>query len=752
MKRKFAASFDELLKSYYGRSDEPELTNTQKVESLIANYYGRAVVRGYGQSQRSPAVSLSLCRDDGEVLVQPSTGRRGHPSGRARFSSTRDFVEYVVENDRLAQTSSLDAAPETSPRGNVSPQEEYVVDVRDPLQNNATGAEQPRAEAVPPATPPRPAQPAIAPAPAPPRADSTAEPGKVTEQDFIADMESILTGKKVFDPLTKKTVTKEELGKPAPALAQSEAGKSSAPEAGNTKTIFDRIRENMQLANAYDLGDVELSNRFSDFDRVAEMQEKAAAEKKARSRKAAVEKTATPTVDFIQDLDAIRQQQAIRSAAAAGQPVAATAGRSTPLSVAAAQAPYPFSKPFYDTGEHVLAGGDLYQDRFLVGQPPGVNFSYGQIIAMADLYESVDLMMGASPAELNRLKELISRSTRFYQGRKRDSSLDVDNETWDKNTDGRYLKLADKNYEHFSPALVAGGVAIRTVHGDNRSMWESYHRRAIVEAQKMFLAADSQTSIFFEWPLIINAFGDHFLTDAFAAGHLINKEVMVDGFNTNFYTGGTLNSAGEAFFEKVAKAAWQLENVAARFSKLESVDWAHWHGIPLPFHPNIDSADRFGILLKEAASQDPEGVANLIVKALHDRLNREGVEVTNQAGDGIWILPGDGSMIVGEGRLDASNLAKNLDIIRKAVQQSVDDINSPAIRGSNVDLSSFMDGVWRYVPQLTPASQREVSNLMREYTDPGSAALVTAAAEIIKKQLDSLLKILTEEKHKLKPA
>src|SRR5262245_50000704 len=67
-----------------------------------------------------------------------------------------------------------------------------------------------------------------------------------------------------------------------------------------------------------------------------------------------------------------------------------------------------FSRPFYDTGEHVLAGDIQVQfGTFRVGPNPGVVFSYGQIVAMGDLYETVDDMMNASLGELTRLKAMI---------------------------------------------------------------------------------------------------------------------------------------------------------------------------------------------------------------------------------------------------------------------------------------------------------------------------------------------------------
>jgi hypothetical protein len=405
-----------------------------------------------------------------------------------------------------------------------------------------------------------------------------------------------------------------------------------------------------------------------------------------------------------------------------------------------------FSRPFYDTGEHVLLG-DVNAGSLHVGQKPGVEFSYGQLVAMGDLYQDVEQMMKASVAELTRLKTMIASDTSFYSGKKVNKALGIANKDWDDATSGRFLKLAEENYEHFSPAHVAMATTNGVSHGNNQSEWQKYHQHAIEAAQAMWLASNGRVSIFYEWPLTINAFGDHFLTDAFAAGHLINKDIMLNLFDSNFYGGkASLNSDGEDFFKRVAQAAW-WGYVESKFSKLEMKDTKG-----VIFHPTINSADRFGSLLITIANRSAQRtrVGNLMVKCLHDRLNADGVEVTNQAGDGTWFLPGDGSLMVGKGRLTPQNLTTNFSIIRKAVQQSINDVTDPP-KTSITDFSPYFDGVWRYCPILTSAGQKEITALIKEYTDPHSKTLVNAAADIIHEQLETLLKLITDDPHGLRP-
>lgn len=742
MEQKHLAEFDAVIGTYYGKSG-PGGDARQRLRDLLSTYYGNPSVALPARA-RAPSVSLSLGTDDGEVLSQTGQSNpAANGNGAAGQASPPDLEEYAID--------VCGTAPSPPDRaGRAEPSIQPSASTAPAPQQQPSVAAAPRAAAPQPASP-RAAEPSAAAPSAAPRPAAPAQPGASApkdEADIVSEIQSIIRGQKTY---------RKDQGLVDRSLPPtSGAGGNGTPYAGTSgqpgdgHAIFDRIAQSMQFANAYDLGTVELENRFAQFDRQDDQQ---------RHRPPAGNGiAATPSAP------AVRPSQSTVPAATAADMADFVAD----LDVIKATPPRPaVSRPFYDTGEHVLAGNGLYAEMLRAGKGLAVQLSYGQVIAMGDLYDTVDDLLEADPAELNRIKTLIARSTAYYEGKRSNAKLDVSNEEWEAVTQGRYLKLAEGNYEHFAPPLVAMRSALKQTHGDNRSQWMTYHRRAIEDAQQRFLAQTAKVSIFFERALVINAFGDHFLTDAFASGHLINKEAMIDRFRSAFYSGSGLSSAGEKFFEKVADRAW-TGDLAAKFSKLETVDYPSVHvpwyvavlpgglplagrDVPVPFHPNIDSVSRFATVLKEAAKQQPQRVGNLIVKALHDYLNRHGIEVTNNAGDGTWVLPGDGTLMVGPGGLTAANLAKNLAIMRRAVQQSIDDINSPSIQVSNLNFQPLFDGVWRHVPQLTSASQKQMTALIRDHTDPASATLVQAAAEIVTAQLDSFVKLLIEE-HKLKPA
>ena len=680
--------------------------------------------------------------------------RRRHRLRRGGYATQPDARPAVP----TAQSLSADDGEVLAPAGKAPAMPEYVVASPPQL-----------APLEPPAAPPRPETPA---APEPPPAferaalpeapalkenqpevaDATA--GTLSESELLADMQRILSGQASWDPATQRVTNApprrtESEDAPAPPAALPMASEHA---------FFDQLAASMEYANAYDLGTVELQQqKFDDFDRMATLQEKVKAMPASSAAfsmpppRAAAARTARPadppvgSADFIRDLDAIAVAHSVPLEYGAAEdpkgrwsdlPGWNTACSPTTRSLSDDEDPH--SQALYDTGEHVLAAGNLYPDALRVGAAPGVLFSYGQIVALAgDLVSAPETLMSMPAADLMKLKSLIERSTKYYEGKKTDKRLDVSNSEWDDATNGQYLVLADKNDDHFAPQNLPLPFTPTNPHANHKAAWEFFHKSAIEEAQRYYLANPSGN--FPEQALIRNAFADHFLTDAFSAGHLFNKEMVMSEFRRNFYLGTALNPGGERFFERMAKKAFVGE-VAQKFSALETVDYpvCVW-GLCLKWHPNINSADRFASLLKAAATQQPEKISNLVVKALHDDLNKRGYMVRNAAGKS-WHLKGDGHMT-----------AETKAIMQTAVRQSADNITDPAIRASGTNFADHFAKVWKYTPQPTADSVKDIVRLVNEYTITASDRLVDAAAEILKSNVNTLIKELLDQK-KLKKA
>jgi hypothetical protein len=292
MKNKTSTSYDELLKTYYGHANRTGHPISMKADELVASSYGKPTLRIKRSARRDTPVALSLSFDDGELLSQ-----RAEQAPLAEYvvqKSQRgdEFEEYVVE-----RATPVDVSFGVLPEAGGSVDEEYQVDLLQPLESaNRFGTKDAAAKSRP------------EPGNMPQDESSQAEP---TDDDFYADMQSILNGDKVFDPLSKKIVEKNKRVSPQSVPAK-EDNKPPLPEAPNSQAIFDRIAQSMQYANAYDLGTVELENRFSDFDKIADLQQKAGKARVSKNTPApsgeAVPAIQVNSEDFIQDLDEIQKQ------------------------------------------------------------------------------------------------------------------------------------------------------------------------------------------------------------------------------------------------------------------------------------------------------------------------------------------------------------------------------------------------------------------------------------------------------------
>ncbi len=280
-------------------------------DDMIAGYYGKPPqVRTFRcqikfQKHHNGGVVVSKSFDNGEVLVQNTK-----PFEEYVVQSSVDeprFEEYVVSKSMAATNWSpqeiTDVSFEMVPPVESNPANDLHVDVLNPLQESNSSD--------------NPADQIYA------SAKSTEDPvavvyveeekkPKISEDELLADMKSILNGEKLYDPVTKQTVSRDQLGKqnprPQPAASKMQSDEPPPPEFKNEHAIFDRIAQSMQYANAYDMGTMELDNRFSDFDRLFDYEEESKNKKKNVQEKKNDPDLKVGNEEFIQDLDAIRQK------------------------------------------------------------------------------------------------------------------------------------------------------------------------------------------------------------------------------------------------------------------------------------------------------------------------------------------------------------------------------------------------------------------------------------------------------------
>lgn len=763
--------FQDLMDTRYGAGSPKPKRFSGGIESLLHGYYGAAPKRSGCKDGRKQARVHAMSFDgDMKCLKQ----RRKKPAaGASVYPMSRSFSEGAVaptmppagdvsglpDADRARQEQLLDlfapdagqAPAEPAPPGTQPP---LLAPAPPPVPPLPPSAVTPPPQPMP-VLPTPPTPPPVMPPPPDPLAADPPTAKAASEDEFLADMQAILSGQKAYDPFNKTLTDRHGVGRPADARADPPAPPRGQPApripaAGDGHDIFQRIAQSMEYAGAYDLGPIELENRFAEFDRNIEDQKP----KTMPTNEAPVSTSPVPPepmpvapqapepprpAEIGQDIRDVPVPTTFPEAPMppAEQVFPDTGGREAPtvppvpLGIASSD----YAEPFYASGEHIRAGDGLYPHGLVVGQKPGLAFSYGDLVAMADLFKSPEQMMAASVAELSNVKGLLNADLAHYSPGGSAKPAPGSSE-WEWATKKRYLRLAEDNYDHFAPNLLFPSekfAASVGAHSDHKQEWEKYHKQALAEVAKLKPGLDPALT-YNRWPLIVNAFGDHYLTDAFSAGHVINKAAIMGLFRANFYSGGKLTKDGEAFLETVAKLAWK-GRLAQKFSALETAE-----PVFLWWNPNIDSPGMFARVLKGIANQEVDKVANLAVKCVHDKLNKEGLEVTNGLGATPWRLTGDGYLT-----------EQTLKAMQAAVKQSVADILDPAARQPGFDPKPFLARTWAHVPQLTPKSTDYLRKDIPTFIHTSSVRLASAAADIIYGEADTLIKELVA-RNKLKPA
>jgi hypothetical protein len=266
-----------------------------------------------------------------------------------------------------------------------------------------------------------------------------------------------------------------------------------------------------------------------------------------------------------------------------------------------------------------------------------VELTYGEMLAMADLFGSVDEVQKAPMEELLKCKELIKRQ------RERGLSS-VSEKEWDDATHGRYMQLNAANVSHFE--------------GDNKTTWLTHHRWALTYAGWGNM----------EMALFTNAFGDHFLGDAFSAGHLVNKREVMSRARTNVERGANAQNFSRAVASKLLDAVPELYDYEASENALLP---GGWHSM---------STESLGKVIDLIRKWESDTYFSMFVKAVHDRLNTDikegpGIEVRNAKGR-TWRLPGDKTLDL---RPDNPTKAIAQQAIAQSRQNIVDSKNRPKL-------------------------------------------------------------------------
>jgi hypothetical protein len=383
----------------------------------------------------------------------------------------------------------------------------------------------------------------------------------------------------------------------------------------------------------------------------------------------------------------------------------------------------------YEAFEHATEGDKAPGARKVIIN--GVELSAGEINALGDLYGDVDELRTASAAELTALRDLVRKQ-------QVDPSK-VSEADWDKASGGRYNRLNLKNSPHFgprNPAIITP--AAGTPAGpDNRSVWEANHRRALVKARQALNVSDPiMRKVILDEAMTVNSFAEHFLMDAFSAGHLFSKQDLVSVSEANL---AALKPAElKKLFHDVAAAAWPVGGkVISEFQGKKGWFWFQ-----------LNDPDRFQAVLEEVF-KDPDGkdaLNSAIVKAAHDTLSTQktaggdvGVEVENDFDK--WFLSGDKTLSASP--KTQAWIEKAIDVGRRNVE-----VASATILAMPDD--DLVKKVQPFLPRPTAASTTAIGTLVKSMSTP-SGGMVKGVAEVIGREARSLMDaIATKKKDKVR--
>ncbi len=324
----------------------------------------------------------------------------------------------------------------------------------------------------------------------------------------------------------------------------------------------------------------------------------------------------------------------------------------------------------FEGAEHMDLGNAAYGSQMLtVG---GVTLPAGAFTAMQGdffgTWAELERTCRTNPALINEYYQILQREGRLRDAHRRDPA---NNPEPDSNGPimlagggaraTEYLGLASTNFNHFSdqsadsdalfrvaaalnPGYRAEIDAARGKFGMNIGQWLTNHMTA---AQRTFLDG-TQGKEFGGGAVAMDAGALHYLTDAFAAGHMRTpRTAMFAEYKRVFQAAARaqVNHAADAIPDTIDVTAWVRQGVHNLSPALlqRGADWAAAQLPAMTINLTAMKAAARAKLLPIADSIGEtiaSSVAGFSAKVLHDYDNEHGIDVFNDAGE-RWTAKGD---------------------------------------------------------------------------------------------------------------
>jgi hypothetical protein len=405
----------------------------------------------------------------------------------------------------------------------------------------------------------------------------------------------------------------------------------------------------------------------------------------------------------------------------------------------------------YEAGEHAQFGARK-GEKEEVFTIEGIRVTYGEMIAMADVLESPDKIHAFAKLEWkekgkdgketgkkeNALQHLVDlvrqdKAARQPGGRPPGGKGTVPDSEWEDATSmlpdkEHYLEVTGRNTGHFGPP--SSTMKAPTSGTDHKTQWSTWHMHAL-DLAKQGKREDA---------LEATAFGDHFLTDAFSAGHLFNKPQIMALTKQKIDKQVGYFTLSLPFTDKIAKGILADSTAAARLNLYQVRTWGltdDWY--------DMNSSSLSKVILGVYTDKDnQEKFLGLYANAVHNRLNglletdKVGVKVKNKMGKD-WPLSGDKTLALS---------GETLEYGREAVAQSRQNVLDAVAAGakSPPDPKAMIDKVWAWVPEPTPEGQTMIDQAIATYTNPDDPKTVKAVTDVSVGNIDIMIEKLTSPK------
>ncbi len=250
----------------------------------------------------------------------------------------------------------------------------------------------------------------------------------------------------------------------------------------------------------------------------------------------------------------------------------------------------------FDSPSHVAIGDSVEGEHVEIN---GVDFSPGELSALADYVGDVTVLRRFDEAALTEMKALLAAGNEEC-------------EEWDRVTGGLYSEEAQNNEKHFAPG--GDGRDFRTTFIEYAGL--AFERAGFADPADQEAVEDARLSLYT---------AEHYLQDAFSAGHhvaAIDVEQAVDAVMSYDEFLALLPDVAGAVYDRVGA---QIRH----------------YGLPVVRTPITRGEFQGLAAVGGVLVTGPGGFDDALRRYVHEGLDKVGVEVASLAHPEPWVLRGD---------------------------------------------------------------------------------------------------------------